>query len=99
MNAEKTEWVELQVTMPREIRDTIHEANRVLGGKASGWAREILLESLPGLVARAERRARGIQALFTHGKSTGSPRPLRAVKGGDAKRAKAAKAQGRKAHG
>lgn len=94
MSTEKTQWVELQVTMPASIRATIHECHRILGSKASGWAREILLERLPELVNRAERREREIQALFTHGKPTGSQRGAGRSKRKDAAHAKAGKTGG-----
>lgn len=96
---EKTQWVELQVTMPLEVRNTIHACHEVLGTRASGWAREILLERLPELAARAEQRKRKIQALFTHGKSVGSPPPARRVNEGHAVRTGKTRktVQGRKA--
>ena len=98
MSAEKTEWVELQVTMPKALRETIHECHRVLGSKASGWAREILLDRLPELVSKAERRRGVIQALFTQGNTTGFKRAPGRAKREDAARAKAGKSgPGRKA--
>lgn len=98
MSTEKTEWVELQVTMPKAIRDTIHESHRVLGSKASGWAREILLQRLPDLVERAERRQVTIQALFSQGNTTGyEPATSRRKTGNAARAKKPVKGQGVKA--
>jgi hypothetical protein len=98
MSNAKTEWVELQVTMPQAIRDSIHACHRVLGSKASGWAREILLERLPELVKRAERREASIKALFTQGNTTGFAPAANRRKTGNAARAKKRTAgQGRKA--
>lgn len=100
MSAEKTEWIKLDVTMPLSIRQTIHECHRVLGTTASGWARDILLERLPELVRRAERRQREIQALFSPENCGGGGVAAKGAKRGDAAQARKRKqGQGRKAKG
>lgn len=88
MSTQKTDWVNLQVTMTEDLKTTFHRLCRTVGTNASSWARNLMLDALPELAARAQRRESALIALASEEILPGS-RPAPAV-------AKTGNAAGRK---
>lgn len=89
MSTEKTDWVNLQVTMSARLKATLHDLCRIAGTNASNWCRNLALDALPALVEKAERRKAALVAMANgESISPGSRRNGRVAKRSNAARRK-----------
>lgn len=63
MSTQKTEWDKLQVTMPKPMKELIHRLTKTAGTNGANWARNLIVDALPELSAKAEAREAALLAL------------------------------------